>query len=271
MFFTNQPEVAAQAVAAGVDRIFLDLERLGKLERQGHLDTRISQHTFEDLRAIRVALPRAFVLVRINPVNPGPPREVEEAVAAGADLIMLPMFRTRGEVAQVLACIRGRVPLSLLVETRQAAEGLEEILAEPGLGEVHIGLNDLHLELGLDFMFEPLASGMVDRLVACIKRRGLPFGFGGICRMGEGPFPGDCVLAEQVRLGSSFVILARSFSQRGQDLAGGITALREREAALRRCSGAELEAMHADHAERIVRIARERALTQGKAGHEAAR
>ena len=44
-----------------------------------------------------------------------------------------------------------------------------------------------------------------------IKRAGLPFGFGGIARIGEGQLPGELVLGEHLRLGSSSVILSRTF------------------------------------------------------------
>ena len=35
MFITNDPQTARIAQAAGVDRIFVDMEALGKAERQG--------------------------------------------------------------------------------------------------------------------------------------------------------------------------------------------------------------------------------------------
>jgi hypothetical protein len=53
----------------------------------------------------------------------------------------------------------------------------------------------------------------VDRVAAAAKARGLRFGFGGIARMDEGLLPGHDVLAEHVRLGSSAVILSRTFNR----------------------------------------------------------
>lgn len=35
MYITNQPEIAQIAESAGVDRIFVDLEYIGKSDRQG--------------------------------------------------------------------------------------------------------------------------------------------------------------------------------------------------------------------------------------------
>lgn len=39
----------------------------------------------------------------------------------------------------------------------------------------------------------------------------IPFGFGGIARIGEGDLPSDYILGEHVRLGSTSVILSRTF------------------------------------------------------------
>ena len=53
MYITNKPEVAKIAQNAGVDRIFVDLEIIGKEERQGGLDTVISRHKIEDVTKIK--------------------------------------------------------------------------------------------------------------------------------------------------------------------------------------------------------------------------
>ena len=49
MYITSDTHVAMAAQAAGVDWIFLDLEILGKQERQGHLDSVISRHTIKKI------------------------------------------------------------------------------------------------------------------------------------------------------------------------------------------------------------------------------
>ncbi len=50
MYITNQPEIAQIAESAGVDRIFVDLEYIGKSDRQGGMDTVQSRHTIDDVR-----------------------------------------------------------------------------------------------------------------------------------------------------------------------------------------------------------------------------
>ena len=56
MYITNQPEIAQIAESAGVDRIFVDLEYIGKSDRQGGMDTVQSRHTIDDVKKSRVQL-----------------------------------------------------------------------------------------------------------------------------------------------------------------------------------------------------------------------
>lgn len=56
MYITNQPEIAQIAESAGVDRIFVDLEYIGKSDRQGGMDTVQCRHTIDDVKKSRVQL-----------------------------------------------------------------------------------------------------------------------------------------------------------------------------------------------------------------------
>lgn len=69
MYITNRPEIAQIAESAGVDRIFVDLEYIGKADRQSGLDTVKSKHTLDDVRIISKAITMAELLVRINPIH----------------------------------------------------------------------------------------------------------------------------------------------------------------------------------------------------------
>lgn len=215
---TNCPEMATFAVASGVDRIFVDTEVMGKDERQGHLNTVISRHTLEDVRRLRPHVPEGRLLVRINPIHQGSQAEINEAIAAGADVLMLPMFSGVAEVQEFVSAVSGRARCSLLVETLSAVEHLEACVNTPGVDEVHIGLNDLHLEMGLNFMFELFASGFVDKLTAVLRASGVPYGIGGLARAGEGLLPAELLLAEHVRLGSSAAILSRTFHRQAKSV-----------------------------------------------------
>lgn len=212
MYITNDPRVARIAVDAGVDRIFIDMEVLGKAERQGHVDSVKSHHVPEDIRRVRAAIGDcAEILARVNPRNPNTQAEIDAAIANGADIVMLPMWKTARDVQAFLACVGGRARTMPLLETREAAAALPEALRLGGVDEWFIGLNDLHLSYGRKFMFELLADGTVDHLCAQMRRSGASYGFGGVARPGTGTLPAESILGEHYRLGSQSVILSRSF------------------------------------------------------------
>lgn len=217
MYITNKPEVAQIAEDAGVDWIFLDMEFIGKDARQGGLDTVQNHHTVCDVENIRAVVKKSNVLVRVNPIHealadyPSSKDEIDAVVNAGADIVMLPYFKTLEEVRSFIGYVNGRAKTCLLLETAEAAMLIDEILKVPGIDMIHIGLNDLHLSLGMKFMFQLLTDGIVESLANKIKAKGIPFGFGGIARLDTGAVPGKYVLKEHYRLGSSMVIVSRSF------------------------------------------------------------
>lgn len=211
MFITNNPEIAKILNSCGVERVWIDLETLGKEERQGHLDSVKSHHTVEDISKIKPLLTTSSLQVRINPINPNSATEIELVLQNGADYIMLPMFRTKEEVQFFVNCVKGRAKTILLLETDTAAEHLDEILWVNGIDEIHIGLNDLHLCYKKKFMFELLADGTVEKIISIIKKYNIPYGFGGVSKLGTGTLGAEYILGEHVRLGSTRVILSRSF------------------------------------------------------------
>jgi len=198
---------------AGVDRIFIDLEINGKQDRQGHLDTVISSHSLEDIKNIKPLLTKAKLLVRINPIYGNSATEISKSIDNGADVIMLPMFKTAEEVKLFIDYVDKRARTCLLLETSEALARLDEILEIEGIDEIHIGLNDLHLALGLDFMFELMGDGLIEYITGKIKAKNIPFGIGGVARMDEGMLMGNIIIKEHVRLGSSMVILSRTFKR----------------------------------------------------------
>lgn len=217
MYITNKPAVAKIAEEVGIDWIFIDMEFIGKDSRQGGLDTVQNHHTVEDVKNIRNAIEKAKLLVRVNPIHealenyPSSEDEIDATIAAGADILMLPFFKTVEEVKTFIKLVDGRAKTLLLVETVEAANLIDDILGVPGIDMIHLGLNDMHLEKGMKFMFQLLADGSVDMLGGKIKAKGIPFGFGGIATLDGGALPGSMVLKEHVRLGSSMVIVSRSF------------------------------------------------------------
>jgi 2-keto-3-deoxy-L-rhamnonate aldolase RhmA len=217
-FITGSPDMARHVASNGVDRIFVDLELLGKEQRQGHLSTVISRHTFDDLAAVRAAVPDASVMARLNPLHDGTRAEIERAVSIGANILMLPMYRTVDEAEAFCRIVDGRAAVCLLAETMGAVDCLPEAAALAGVSEVHVGLNDLHLELRLAFMYEPVANGLAAHMAETLRASGKPFGIGGLARAGEGVVPAELLLAEHVRLGSTAAILSRTFHRNAQSV-----------------------------------------------------
>lgn len=217
-YITNKADMASYAHSCGINRIFVDLEVNGKQERQGHLDTLISDHSFADIFRIRSNLPKVDILARLNPFCDDTLSEVNQAIDAGANILMLPMFREQQEVFEFAQMVAGRAKIIPLVETLGAFESLQKITEVSGLSEIFIGLNDLHLDYGLSFMFEPLINGMMYDASRVLKAAKLPFGFGGISKIGQGLLPAELILAEHARLGSSSVILSRTFHNKSESL-----------------------------------------------------
>lgn len=211
MFITNNPKVASAAQDCGVKRVWVDLETLGKEQRQMGMNTVKSKHSLSDISLLREVLDSSDLLVRVNPLNPGSKAEIDEVIERGADIIMLPMFKSKEEVMRFIDMVGGRAKTTLLFETKESYELQDEILQAGGFDEAHIGLNDMHLSYGLTFMFELLPNGLVESMCKKFKEYNIPYGFGGIAKIGEGLLPAECIIAEHYRLGSTRAILSRSF------------------------------------------------------------
>jgi citrate lyase beta subunit len=217
ILITNDPVLAAEATQAGVDRIMVDLESHGKKERQASRNTFISSHKLSDIAPVRKAIGPAELIVRINPWHADSKQEIDQAIKGGAQYIMLPMITDMQQLEHYIAAVNGRTGTLPLVETRYSMEHIGEIANHAGVSELYIGLNDLHLSLGMDFLFEPLAERQVDKMANVARKAGKSFGFGGIGALGgNAELSAEKVLAEHARLGSTRVILSSRF---GKDIA----------------------------------------------------
>lgn len=212
--WTDDPALAASADQAGVDRIGLDLERLGKVERQGSGgEYWLSPHRENALARIRPMLRRARLFVRTNAPHPGWREEAERLLAQGAQVLMLPAFRDSGDVERASEIVAGRAELVPLIETSTALAEAETIASLPGIRELHFGLNDLSLALGVRQRFRLLVDGRLERAARSAIGAGARIGLGGIARHRDSrlPVPPDLVYAQHARLGSRAALIARSF------------------------------------------------------------
>lgn len=211
MYITNNPEIAKIAEKSGVDRIWIDLEVNGKEERQKNLDTVKSKHSISDISKVKKVLEKSELIVRVNPIYNDSKKEIDAVIEQGTEIVMLPFFKTEKEVEQFIKFVDKRAKVCLLVETPEAVENLDSILKLEGIDEIHIGLNDLHLGYKRKFMFELLEDGTVENICKKVEKKGIPYGFGGISRVGTGTLPAEHIITEHYRLGSQIAILSRSF------------------------------------------------------------
>ena len=266
MYITNDPAVALIAERSGVDRIFVDMEYIGKDLRQDGMNTVQNHHTIDDLKEIKKAVTKAEIMVRCNPIHgategyPSSEDEINEIIEGGADIVMLPFFKTADEVREFIRLVGGRAKTFPLVETIEAVGCIDEILEIEGIDEIYIGLNDLSLSRRQRFMFQPLADGMVDMLAEKFKAKGIPFGFGGIASLGKGMLPSEYVICEHKRLGSTSAILSRSFcnvakitdlSEIDNIFTDGVRNIREFEAL---CAKNTTEQFEKNHSELVLKV-----------------
>ena len=175
------------------------------------MNTVKSNHVISDVSTMRKVLTKSELLVRVNPLHDQSKEEIDEVIARGADIVMLPMFRTTEDAKRFVDYVNGRSKVMLLAETKDAMNSIESICDVDGVDEIHIGLNDLHLELHRTFMFELLIDGTVEKMAEVFRNKNRVFGFGGIARLDEGMLPARHIIGEHYRLGSSMAILSRSF------------------------------------------------------------
>lgn len=217
VLFSTNTRFIRQAVAAGVGAVIVDWENIGKRARQNGLDTEINHDTLADLQRVR-ACTRARVICRVNSCSGAMALEIEQAVAAGADEVLLPMVRTVGEVESALALAAGRCGVGILIETEEAVQLAPRLNRLP-ITRVYVGLNDLAIERRAPSIFTALIDGTVEQIRSAVT---VPFGFGGLTLPDRGePIPCCLLIGEMARLGCDFSFLRRSFHRdiQGRSLA----------------------------------------------------
>lgn len=212
---TDNSETAQMGVAAGINRIGVDLESIGKEDRQAGLNSRISAHTFDDFRRIRESIGEHPSFVRINSIHNGSAEEIETVIDIGATHIMLPYFHKIDEVITFIELVAGRAYTILLVETAAAVYFIEDIVNTPGIDEIHIGLTDLKISLDIPSRFETLTNWMIDHMGQVVKNARLPFCVGGITCIDDTslPIPGEMVIAQYPRFRGAGALVTRAFLQ----------------------------------------------------------
>ena len=252
-YITNDPDEVRIVDRLGIDWLFVDLEYIGKNERQLGRDTVLSNHSFDDIDALAVVIRNSRLMVRSNPIGAWSQQEFEEINKRSniIDMVMLPYFKSTSEVESYLELLDlNEIKPALLIETMDAVRHIEDILSLYPFEYIHIGLNDLHIERRTGSMFEPYVDGLLENIASILRKRGQKFGIGGIGKIGDKLFPTpECVLIEQLRLKSRGVILSRSFKGKfdsslketfESDLSHAVANLRRQETLAKFLSKSEL-------------------------------
>lgn len=224
ILFEHDPEKIPALFDSGISSFLVDLEVIGKDFRQLGFDTDISPGELEALRHIPRP-PGIKVWCRVNGYDEGSRREIDMAIAYGADVLILPMAREVATVERFLALVDSRCETCVMLETG-AAVTLARALDTLPVDYAYFGLNDHRIDTGSDFLFRPLLDGTLEEVRASLRR--VKFGFGGVTDVGQGfPVPAIKFLEELERLDCDLSFLRRSFKKACQakparDIIGGV-------------------------------------------------
>jgi hypothetical protein len=125
----------------------------------------------------------------------------------------------------------------------------------PGVDDIHVGLNDLALSLGLASRWQVLAGERLAAAARAVHAAGRRFGFGGIGGVDDDalPIPADLIYAEYARVGATAALVARAFPTAG-DLGVEVARARDRLTSWRAATPAALAAAHAELARRAAAL-----------------
>ena len=209
---TNNCDQAKILSNCGIQQIMVDTELLGKVERQGHKDTVINNHRLSDVKKLKDLNLIAKIICRINPFNINTKKEIDLAIAYGSDIIMIPMINSIQEYQEIVDIIDFRVEILPLIETPYSFFKVHDIINLSEIKQIHFGLNDLCISLGMRNPFEVLLSETFQIILAKLKFMSIRIGVGGI---------GDPQLSQNVdpllllnnylKCGANSVILSRNF------------------------------------------------------------
>ena len=209
--FSNNPSVALFADShSDIHTLFIDLEILGKEDRQRNTNSLISYHTLSDISLIRNTLHNTSLGVRVNPLNPSSAAEVEACLDRGADVLMLPMFTSVDDVNLFVEIVGGRCEIDLLFETPLSLASIQEYPFEY-IRSIHFGINDLSLALNEIHMFSVYFNIHFREACSFLASKRYSFGIGGIGSVNARPYSPTMIIASSLLLGSSCFILSRNF------------------------------------------------------------
>lgn len=209
---TNEIQEALILDYCGIQQIMVDCENIGKIERQKNKNTVINFHKIEDVEKLKKAGVKAKIICRINGFHSKISDEIERAIFSGSDLLMIPMIQSISEFEFLLEKVNGRVAILPLIETPYSIFKISKLIELAKPRQLHFGLNDLSLSLGLKNIFEILVSQPFATAVSVARENVDLVGIGGIGDPLSRQLLSPRLLVNEYKiLGGNSVILSRSF------------------------------------------------------------
>ncbi|HVF93649.1 MAG TPA: hypothetical protein VM900_04980 [Sphingomonas sp.] len=237
--FEHEERTVGALYEAGVRSFMVDHEYRDKHRRQADADTEVNGVPLAEVARI-AKLSQVRVHCRLNSWYEGSLDEIETAVDGGAARIYLPMVKSRGEMERFVRAVDGRTETAIVAETQSAIDDIHA-LGEVPIDAVYIGLNDLAISRGKQFIFGALADGTVPRVRAAFPEA--HFGYAGVTCIDCGsPIPTRLIMADLVANGADFSFLRRSFRRDivGRDTAAELDDIVRTWAQLRRRGAGEI-------------------------------
>lgn len=206
LFYTG---LQVAATIGDADGFVVDCETCDKAERQSGYDTQINACVPQDVAALRALHPGTRIICRVNNRPDRMTHEIGEAIAAGADEVLVPMVESVGVIEAAFDATAGRAGVGMMIETEWAVAHARELARLP-LSRVFVGLHDLAIQRRSRHLFENVRNGTVARIRDHF--RATRFGFGGLTLPDRGsPIPCRLLMSELARLDTDFTFLRRSF------------------------------------------------------------
>ena len=193
-----------------IDSFFIDLEIIGKEKRQKNRNTLISYHEITDISKVRSFLNKTTLGVRTNPIYENIKKEINECISMGAEVLMLPMFRTIEEINYYIELVNGRSQIDLLFETPESLRLINQIPYKD-IRFIHFGINDLSIALNYKLIFEMYIDQNLFSATDYLIKNNLVFGIGGVGAIGSLPISPELIFSAAITHGAKRIILSRSF------------------------------------------------------------
>jgi len=105
-----------------------------------------------------------LLVVRVNPLDQGGAREIEELNRVHPDAIRIPKVRTQGEIDRASALIDEGIDLHISVETKEAFRDLASFHGAK-LKACYLGILDLLVDLGIPQSILKIANPTIDQIL----------------------------------------------------------------------------------------------------------